>query len=57
MLIEITFQIQKNYQIHQLVGKAPLTGEEKAMVINYILVNSDLTDIPQDYKVILKKKI
>ena len=34
-----------------------LNGEEIGIVINYILTNVDLSDIPQDYKNLLKRNL
>jgi hypothetical protein len=35
----------------------PLDGEDKAMILNYILINLDTKDIPDEYKTILRNNI
>lgn len=39
------------------ITKTPLTGDEKAIILNYVLSNFNTTDISPDYKAILKSKL
>lgn len=39
------------------INTVPLHGDEKAIILNYILSNFDTSDISNDYKNILRKKI
>jgi hypothetical protein len=48
--------IRKIETLRNLIETKDLTGEEKAIILNYIL-DMDITDIPVEYKVELKKKI
>jgi hypothetical protein len=48
--------IRKVETLRDLIGKNDATGEEKAIIINYLL-DMDMTDIPVEYKNELKKKI
>lgn len=48
--------IRKVGALVDLIEKNSTSGEEKAVILNHIL-NMDLTDIPQDHKEILKRKL
>jgi len=48
--------IRKIETLRNLIDTNDLTGEEKAIILNYIL-NMDITNIPNEYKIELKKKI
>lgn len=48
--------IRKVINLEELIKKSDVTGEEKAIILNYIL-SMDMTDIPREYKEELKKKI
>jgi hypothetical protein len=39
------------------INKTPLVGDEKAIVLNYILSNFNLNDVSDDYKNLLRKKL
>lgn len=39
------------------INKTPLIGDEKAIILNYILSNMNLSDVSNDYKNLLRKKI
>jgi|688.fasta_scaffold50383_2 hypothetical protein len=48
--------IRKVQNLKDLIEKGEATGEEKAIMLNYLL-SMDVTDIPVEYKNELKKKI
>jgi hypothetical protein len=48
--------IRKVMALKDIVEKNNATGEQKAIILNYLL-SMDLTDIPQEYRSELKKKI
>lgn len=48
--------IRKVGSLKDIIEKNSATGEEKAVILNYLL-SMDLTDIPREYKEELKKKI
>jgi len=48
--------IRKVQNLKELIEKNDATGEEKAIILNYLL-SIDMTDIPVEYKNELKKKI
>jgi hypothetical protein len=48
--------VRKLDALRGLIDKSSLSGEDKGVVLNYIL-NIDMSDIPQEYKSELKKKI
>jgi hypothetical protein len=48
--------IRKVGALVDIIEKNSTSGEEKAVILNHIL-NMDLTDIPQNYKEILKRKL
>lgn len=48
--------IRKVGSLRDIIEKNSATGEEKAVILNYLL-SMDLTDIPREYKEKLKKKI
>jgi hypothetical protein len=48
--------IRKVQTLKELIEKNDATGEEKAIILNYLL-DMDMTDIPNEYKNELKKKI
>ena len=48
--------IRKVGALVDIIEKNSTSGEEKAVILNHIL-NMDLTDIPQNHKEILKRKL
>lgn len=48
--------IRKVNALKELIMKNDASGEEKAIILNFLL-DMDMSDIPQDYKEELKKKI
>lgn len=48
--------LRKVVILKDLIDKDDVTGEEKAIILNYLL-SINMTDIPQQYKEELKKKI
>jgi hypothetical protein len=48
--------VRKLDALRGLIDKSGLSGEDKGVVLNYVL-NIDMSDIPQEYKSELKKKI
>ena len=39
------------------INRTPVTGDEKAVILNYILSNVDFSDVSDGYKEILRKQI
>jgi hypothetical protein len=48
--------IRKVGALKDIIEKNSASGEEKAVILNYLL-DMDLSDIPQNYKEILKRKL
>jgi len=48
--------IRKVSSLKEIIEKNSASGEEKAIILNFLL-DIDMTDVPQQYKIELKKKI